>query len=177
MAQQRSRRKSSGGISRKSRSPVDHHEVEWQFDAGELEPVEAWLRHHSSGAGLVVKPEPEEKIADAYYDSQDWRFYRAGYALRVRKAGTDTEATMGPSRPPRGTSGAGARSPSPGKTTNRPRRARRPARSGSVRRMVNRQEDLRIRALPVPGGISRKASVLDLGEVAPGVGLRAVKVR
>ena len=94
MAQQRSRRKSSGGISRKSRSPVDHHEVEWQFDAGELEPVEAWLRHHSSGAGLVVKPEPEEKIADAYYDSQDWRFYRAGYALRVRKAGTDTEATM-----------------------------------------------------------------------------------
>ena len=29
MAQQRSRRKSSGGISRKSRSPVDHHEVEW----------------------------------------------------------------------------------------------------------------------------------------------------
>ena len=100
MAEQGSRRKSSGGgrssggTSRGRRPPTDHHEVEWQFDATELEPVEAWLRQHSSGSGLVVEPESEEKIADTYYDAGDWRFYRAGYALRVRKAGSNAEATM-----------------------------------------------------------------------------------
>ncbi|CAA9433778.1 MAG: Adenylate cyclase [uncultured Rubrobacteraceae bacterium] len=105
MAQQRSRQKSSGGgrsgrrkssgkTSAKRRSPVDHHEVEWQFDATELESVGAWLREHSSGSGLVVEPESEEKITDTYYDASDWRFYRAGYALRIRKTGSSAEATM-----------------------------------------------------------------------------------
>ena len=99
MAQRRSGRKSSSGgssgrTSRKRRSPVDHQEVEWQFDAAELEPVGAWLRQHSSGSGLVVEAESEEKISDTYYDAEDWRFYRAGYALRIRKAGTNVEATM-----------------------------------------------------------------------------------
>ena len=92
MAQQGSRRRSGG--TGKRRSPVDHQEVEWQFDAAELESVEAWLRQHSSGSGLVVEPESEEKITDTYYDAGDWRFYRAGYALRVRKAGSTAEATM-----------------------------------------------------------------------------------
>lgn len=73
---------------------MDHHEVEWQFDAAELESVGAWLRQHSSGSGLVVEPESEEKITDTYYDAEDWRFYRAGYALRVRKTGSNAEATM-----------------------------------------------------------------------------------
>ena len=68
--------------------------MEWQFDAADLESVGAWLRQHSSGSGLVVEPESEEKIADTYYDAEDWRFYRAGYALRVRKAGSISEATM-----------------------------------------------------------------------------------
>ena len=56
--------------------------------------MEAWLRQHSSGSGLVVEPESEEKITDTYYDAEDWRFFRAGYALRVRKAGGNAEATM-----------------------------------------------------------------------------------
>ena len=100
MAQRSSRRGSAGtGRSRRrspsrSRSPVDHHEVEWQFDAADLESAEAWLRQHSSGSGLVIEPEFEERITDTYYDAGDWRFYRAGYALRVRKAGSEAEATM-----------------------------------------------------------------------------------
>lgn len=103
MAQQRGRRKPSGsGRSRparrasgRGRSPADHHEVEWQFDATDLGSVGTWLRQHSSGPGLVVEPEPEEKITDTYYDAGDWRFYRAGYALRVRKkSGSVAEATM-----------------------------------------------------------------------------------
>jgi triphosphatase len=98
MAQQRSRRGKPGS----GRAPVDHQEVEWQFDAADLEPVEAWLRQHSSGSGLVVEPESDEKVADTYYDSEDWRFYRAGYALRVRKAGGEVEATMKSISPARG---------------------------------------------------------------------------
>jgi CHAD domain-containing protein len=73
---------------------VDHHEVEWQFEAADLESVGAWLRQHSSGTGLAVEPEPEEGITDTYYDTGDWSFYRAGYALRVRRVGRDAEATI-----------------------------------------------------------------------------------
>ncbi|HKH11792.1 MAG TPA: CHAD domain-containing protein [Rubrobacter sp.] len=99
MAQQGSRRKPSGsGSARRNtargREPVDHHEVEWQFEAADLESAGAWLRQHSSGTGLVVEPEPEEEISDTYYDAGDWRFYRAGYALRVRRGGRGVEATM-----------------------------------------------------------------------------------
>jgi CHAD domain-containing protein len=105
VAKQRSRRRrsgagksggrgSSGGASRAKRSPTDHQEIEWQFDVAEVEPVEGWLGHHSSGTGLVVAPEATEEITDTYYDTEDWRFYRAGYALRVRKTGQEVEATM-----------------------------------------------------------------------------------
>jgi triphosphatase len=89
-----SRGGSSGGASRTKRAPTDHQEIEWQFDVAEVEPVEGWLGHHSSGSGLVVAPEPTEEITDAYYDTEDWRFYRAGYALRVRKSGGEVESTM-----------------------------------------------------------------------------------
>ncbi len=92
MAQQKSEQRSSK--SRGKRSPVDQQEFEWQFDAAELEPVEIWIGQHSSGSGLVVEPDSDEKITDTYYDTEDWRFYRAGYALRVRKAGSSAEATM-----------------------------------------------------------------------------------
>jgi len=75
---------------------ADHQEVEWQFDADELEPVEDWLGRHSSGSsGPSVAPKPTIGITDSYYDTDDWRLYRAGYALRVRETdGGDVEATM-----------------------------------------------------------------------------------
>ena len=102
MAQQESRRRPAGsegdGPARRAsgrvRPPVDHYEVEWQFDAEDLDAVESWLRRHSSQAGLAVEPEPEKKITDVYYDADGWRFYRAGYALRVRKSKGVAEATM-----------------------------------------------------------------------------------
>ncbi len=86
--------KRSSSARRDGRSPTDHQEIEWQFDVAEVEPVEGWLGHHSSGSGLVVAPESTEEITDAYYDTEDWRFYRAGYALRVRKSGGEVESTM-----------------------------------------------------------------------------------
>ena len=74
---------------------MDHQEIEWQFDVGELEPVEGWLgQRYSSSSGLVVVPESTVEITDTYYDTDDWRFYRAGYALRVRNTDGAVEATM-----------------------------------------------------------------------------------
>ena len=35
-----------------------------------------------------------KELLDAYYDTEDWRSYRAGYSLRVRRDGESAEATM-----------------------------------------------------------------------------------
>src|SRR5918995_3443537 len=76
-------------------SATDHQEIEWQFDAGELESVEGWLgQQYSGSSGLIVAPESTLEITDTYYDTDDWRFYRAGYALRVRNTDGAVEATM-----------------------------------------------------------------------------------
>ena len=79
----------------KESSATDHQETEWQFDADDIESVEDWLDRHDSGSsGLVVAPEATVEITDTYYDTDDWRFYRAGYALRIRNMGGEVEATM-----------------------------------------------------------------------------------
>jgi triphosphatase len=84
-----------GSSRTKEPSATDHQEIEWQFDAGELEPVEGWLDQHDSGSsGLIVAPESTVELTDTYYDTHDWRFYRAGYALRVRNTDGEVEATM-----------------------------------------------------------------------------------
>ena len=77
-------------------SATDHQEIEWQFDAGDLESVEGWLGRYDSGSsGLRVATESTVEITDTYYDTDDWRYYRAGYALRVRsKTDGEVEATM-----------------------------------------------------------------------------------
>ena len=76
-------------------SATDHQEIEWQFDVDEFDSVEGWLNGHSSGSsGLVVTPESTVEITDTYYDTDDWRFYQAGYALRVRNTDGDVESTM-----------------------------------------------------------------------------------
>ena len=87
-------KKPGGKSSENKHSPLDHLEVEWQFDAPDLQSVEGWLSQYSSGSGLVVAPVSTEEITDTYYDTEDWRFYRAGYALRVRKTGDEVESTM-----------------------------------------------------------------------------------
>ena len=73
---------------------LDHEEIEWQLEAVELALVENWLEEHPSAAGLAIVPEPAKELTDVYYDTEDWRLYRAGYALRVRRDGESAEATM-----------------------------------------------------------------------------------
>jgi hypothetical protein len=68
------------------RLPTDHQEVVWHFAVTEVEPVEGWLEHHSSRSGSVCAPESTEELTYAYYHTEAWRFYRAGYALRGRAA-------------------------------------------------------------------------------------------
>jgi triphosphatase len=73
---------------------LDHLEVEWQFDTDDLDAVEDWLGEDRSDFGLLFSPVATKELKDTYYDTEDWRFYRAGYALRVRREGKSVEATM-----------------------------------------------------------------------------------
>src|ERR671910_1730225 len=73
---------------------LDHEEIEWQLEAGDLALVDNWLEEHPSAAGLAVVPGPARELTDLYYDTEDWRLYRAGYALRVRRDNESAQATM-----------------------------------------------------------------------------------
>ncbi len=81
-------RRSPGGWGSR-RKGTDRLEVEWRFDAPDLAVVEGWLAGRSGALetpGVSVAAEGETKaLSDTYHDTEDWRFYRAGYALRVRE--------------------------------------------------------------------------------------------
>ena len=73
----------------------DSQEVEWQFDALDVRPVSRWLEGDSWGRDPAVATGETREISDGYFDTEDWRIYRAGYALRIRRAdGHKMEATM-----------------------------------------------------------------------------------
>ncbi|MBA2693370.1 MAG: CHAD domain-containing protein [Rubrobacter sp.] len=72
---------------------ADHVEVEWQFDALDVRPVARWLEGFSSNSAKV-SPSGEKEMSDVYLDTDDWRMFRAGYALRIREKGGEIEATM-----------------------------------------------------------------------------------
>jgi CHAD domain-containing protein len=75
---------------------MDIQEIEWQFDAGDPEVVEEWLEEYGSDSGFSVAPGSTRELTDTYLDTEDWRLYRAGYALRVRRKGSNktSELTM-----------------------------------------------------------------------------------
>jgi CHAD domain-containing protein len=69
---------------------TDDRELEWQFDALDLRPVARWLAA-PNGWGDEGRPQvsPGSTFSqvDLYLDTDDWRFHRAGYALRIRRVG------------------------------------------------------------------------------------------
>jgi CHAD domain-containing protein len=69
-------------------------ETEWQFDAIDVRPVEQWLAVVRSDAGPSVEAGSASTIVDTYLDTDDWRLYRAGYSLRIRRKGGAFEATL-----------------------------------------------------------------------------------
>ncbi|MCS6849527.1 MAG: CHAD domain-containing protein [Anaerolineae bacterium] len=73
----------------------NQQEIEWQFDVDDLGVVESWLRARAEARDLQFHfDEPKEHV-DSYYDTPDWRLFRAGYVLRLRQAeGEPAEATL-----------------------------------------------------------------------------------
>jgi triphosphatase len=72
----------------------DGREVEWQLESTDLGPVRQWLAGHASIDGLVLEPRSTLQIFDTYLDTEDWRFHRAGFALRIRSESGKSEATL-----------------------------------------------------------------------------------
>jgi triphosphatase len=73
----------------------DSREVEWQLASTDLSSVRRWLDEHGTIDGLVLAPRSTIKIFDTYFDTDDWRIYRAGYALRIRSESSGkSEATL-----------------------------------------------------------------------------------
>jgi CHAD domain-containing protein len=73
----------------------DAQEIEWQFDALDLRPVLRWLdnaagRQDGDTVEVIASGNGVTQV-DLYFETDDWRFHRAGYALRVRRIGRRRE--------------------------------------------------------------------------------------
>jgi inorganic triphosphatase YgiF len=68
-------------------------EVEWQFHVADLAGFRRWLVR-ASFDGWDVAPLGVVHVADVYFDTPDWRLWRTGWALRIRRAAGATEATL-----------------------------------------------------------------------------------
>src|SRR5271168_819346 len=73
---------------------MNGREVEWQLASADLGSVRRWLADHGTIDGLILEPRSTLEIFDTYLDTEDWRIYRAGFALRVRSGSGTTEATL-----------------------------------------------------------------------------------
>ena len=79
-----------------------HTEQEWQFATQDLGSARHWLATQPQEASeRHCAPRPTLTMQDTYYDSADWMIFRAGFALRVRRAHAadatddgDTEITL-----------------------------------------------------------------------------------
>ena len=65
---------------------TDQREIEWQFDADRLSGAQTCLARIARRHGLTPGKARVETHHDTYFDTGDWRVYRAGYALRLRVA-------------------------------------------------------------------------------------------
>lgn len=77
----------------------DRRELEWQLAAADLGAVHRWLTEHQTIQGLLVEHRSPVQVHDTYFDTSDWRIRRAGFALRVRNAAGESEATLKELRP------------------------------------------------------------------------------
>lgn len=69
-------------------------EVEWQFAVRDVDGLERWLSRVRLCDGWSVSPSTTQQLRDTYFDTPDWRVWRAGYALRVRRWDERVEATL-----------------------------------------------------------------------------------
>jgi CHAD domain-containing protein len=69
-------------------------ETEWQYDAPDLGVLKRWFTDNARSGPLRVLPGESRRIHDLYLDTSDFRFLRAGYALRIRRTAKSAEASM-----------------------------------------------------------------------------------
>jgi triphosphatase len=84
-------------------------EIEWQFDALDLRPVERWLAtlptlsvETDDGGTVTALARTPRRLTDSYLDTADWRIARAGFVVRTRRRGRHDEITLKDSRPAEG---------------------------------------------------------------------------
>jgi triphosphatase len=87
----------------------DPVEIEWQFDALDLRPVERWLAtlptlaiETRDGGTVTALARPPRRLVDSYLDCDDWRIARAGFVVRTRRRGRQDEVTLKDNRPAEG---------------------------------------------------------------------------
>jgi triphosphatase len=93
---------SASGIGSAAAEASDAREKEWQLAAPDLGVVQRWLDRHGTVARLLVQPLPPQQLHDTYLDTEDWRLFRAGFALRLREKDGSLEATLKGLRSARG---------------------------------------------------------------------------
>ena len=62
--------------------------------ASDLGSVRRWLSGHAAIDGMSIEPCQPQQIHDVYLDTDDWRIFRAGYALRTRVNQGRNEVTL-----------------------------------------------------------------------------------
>jgi CHAD domain-containing protein len=79
----------------------DPVEIEWQFDALDLRPVERWLAtlptlsiDSAEPMTFTALAKPPRRMIDSYLDTDDWRMARAGFVVRTRRRGRQDEITL-----------------------------------------------------------------------------------
>ncbi len=92
-----------------ARDEADPVEIEWQFDALDLRPVERWLAtlptlavEAGDGGTVTALAQTPRRLVDSYVDTDDWRVARAGFVARTRHRGRHDEVTMKDMRPAEG---------------------------------------------------------------------------
>ena len=85
------KRSENDGTKRKS-----NHTPLWRFETDNPGAVEHWLTDHTAGLGYTLADPSAENWADSYYDTADWRLYRAGYSLRLRSQGDTHTLSLQP---------------------------------------------------------------------------------
>ncbi|MGE5597729.1 MAG: CHAD domain-containing protein [Hyphomicrobiales bacterium] len=71
----------------------DHTEVEWQFAALDVRPVLRWLEG-ARVPGYEIAASGTKELHDTYFDTPDWRVYRARFTARVRRKPAGAELTL-----------------------------------------------------------------------------------
>ncbi|MBI2766366.1 MAG: CHAD domain-containing protein [Chloroflexi bacterium] len=68
-------------------------EVEWQFDAPDIERVARWLET-AAVPGFTLRATKNKDVTDTYFDTPGWRIHRGRFTCRLREKGDGAEITM-----------------------------------------------------------------------------------